>query len=274
MLLVLLAAAGCSGMRNVPMKAFHDIDIPDGEFLHYFSYTGNEKDSDIYFVTRKETGVNGGTVYRIYMVNISVSGGKKLPENYRDWPSSFLIDPIAGTVLEMKMTMDTDTSIYKNNENQPFPYSWNFKRSLDGRYVDFNMKTIKGRQSAESRYHFKVNPLFPVWENISLGFFSPRFMDLSSHGIIYSIAPFLVKEPLPFSFRCVAIETIKTRAGSFLTTMVAIAMADPFLEKIMEPFTKQKTGIWVENSGRRVIAKVELMDNVTELEEISNINSK
>lgn len=55
-----LASAGCpagSKILNIPMKTYSGTEIPDGEYLHYVMYFGGERDSDYYYVTRRETGI-------------------------------------------------------------------------------------------------------------------------------------------------------------------------------------------------------------------------
>lgn len=262
-----LCILSCSKAGFIPLKTRDKINIPDGEFLHYESYKGNEKDSDFYYITRKTN-----QLYRIYMKNISVNSRKIITGEYTNWPSLFIIDPVKGSVIEMSMTMDTNTSIYKNNETgMAYPYYWDYKLSSDKSRVDFNMKSILNRKLTISRYRVRVNPAFPVWENISLSSFAPRFLDYHNSGILYSVAPFVLKDPLPFSFKHIKSEEIETKAGSFKTDEIETAMADPFLERMMSRFT-EGSGMWVDSSSGLLI-KNRFLGSETVLENISNIFS-
>ena len=59
----LLIVNACS--KDIPMKTFTNIDIPDGEFLHYGYFRGGEKYLDYYIVTKK-TMIDNKLYYRIY----------------------------------------------------------------------------------------------------------------------------------------------------------------------------------------------------------------
>ncbi len=98
-------------IEKIPMKTYGDTVIPDGEFLHYIVYFGGEKDSDYYYVTRKETDENGALYYRIYYIAIPVTEGKKPPENYSNWPSTFMIDPARGSLIESEVRINPNDSV-------------------------------------------------------------------------------------------------------------------------------------------------------------------
>ena len=259
--------------EKIPMKPYNIIKIPKGEFLHYVSYTGGEKDSDTYMVTTMENGKNGNSFYRIYLEQISLSRAKKPPKSYTEWPSFTDIDPLRGSVMEWEETYVTNATVFRNNESAFYPYYFHYKYFPEKDYVDEFIKSIKGNQTREAKYHIKVNHNFPIWDQISFGFYSIRFLDAQKGGIAYMIAPFMLKDPAPVAFKYISSETIKTKAGSFRANKINIIIADAFIGKLMEPMMKT-TALWIEDSDRRLLLKVQLFGNETVLEEISNVNVK
>ncbi len=172
--------------------------------------------------------------------------------------------------MEWEETYDTNASIYKNNENAYYPYYFQYKYFPEKGYVDEFIKSIKGNQTSDVKYHVKVNPDFPIWDQISFGFHSARFIDAKSGGIAYMIAPFMIKDPAPVTFKYISTETIKTKAGVFRANKINIVVADAFIGKLMEQVMKT-SALWIEDSDRRILLKVQLMGNDTILEDISNV---
>jgi hypothetical protein len=224
-------------------------------------------------IIRRETNRNGEVLYRIYKNEIRITSGKKHPGNYTDWPSFSLIDPGRGSVMEWEESHDTNAQIYKNNESVFYPYYFQYQYYPDKGYVDELIKSIKGSQTTSAKYRVKVNPDFPAWDQISFAFYGARFMDARSGGIIYMVAPFLLKEAAPVTFKYIATETIQTKAGTFRAHKINIIVADPFIGKLLDSMTKS-SALWIEDSDRRLLIKSQLMGNDTVLEEVSNINIK
>ncbi len=263
--LIFLTCAFPMGAKNekIPLKPYPVIDIPDGEFLHYGNYSHSEKYGDTYMVIKKEANESGDFNYRIYKDDIRISGGKKLPENYKDWQSSFLIDPKRGSVLEASENLGYD------REGDSGTANYNYRLYPEKGYVDFVSKTIKNKVLSESKYRVKVNPDFPAWDNFSM-YYAPCFLDNRSGGIMYLINPAFFKEPLPVSFKHLSADTIRTKAGTFRTSKAVIIFADAFISKLMEPLLKG-TAMWVEDSDRRILIKAEMAGYVAFIEEISNV---
>lgn len=114
LLLLFCAASGGfplgSKIRSMPMKVYPDTKIPDGEYLHYSLYFGGEKDSDYYYVTRKETGNAGSLIYRVFSCTIPVSRGGKPPGDYTKWTSYRVLDPRLGSVTESEENINPEDS--------------------------------------------------------------------------------------------------------------------------------------------------------------------
>ena len=254
----------------VPLKTYSVINIHDGEFLRYGIYNGGEKSSDLYMVTKKIIDANGKIFYRIYSDEITISSGKKLPGNYTNWPSFYLIDPSRGSLIESEVNYNTnDFQDNSPDDLRGMIYS-HYQLYSDKGYVENSSKKVKDNKTNENKNRVKINPKFPSWDGNSAGYFSMRFMDVSSPGIMYIISPGGIKDPIPFTYRYVAKETISTKAGTFRVKRAKTVMGDPFLGKLMEPVLKN-ANLWFEDSDRKLLIKVDGFGQLLTLEEISNV---
>lgn len=267
-ILMAFIAAGVFPMGGkavkIPMKPYPAIDIPDGLYIHYGNYTAGEKYGDTYMVIKKVKNGNGRILYRVYKDDIRLSSSGKLPADYTNWKSSFLVDPKLGSVLEASENTGSE-----NDDNRQF---YHYKFYPDRGYVDFVSKSKKKSTTMERKYRVKVNPEFPAWDNLSM-YYALSFLDDRGGGILYVINPSFFKEPLPFYFKHKANETIKTKAGTFHTSKAVMIVADTFLGSLMEPVLKG-SAMWVEDSNRRLFIKAELAGYTAFLEDISNVNVK
>lgn len=179
----------------VPLKTYSVINIHDGEFLRYGIYNGGEKSSDLYMVTKKIIDANGKIFYRIYSDEITISSGKKLPGNYTNWPSFYLIDPSRGSLIESEVNYNTnDFQDNSPDDLRGMIYS-HYQLYSDKGYVENSSKKVKDNKTNENKNRVKINPKFPSWDGNSAGYFSMRFMDVSSPGIMYIISPGGIKDP-------------------------------------------------------------------------------
>ena len=134
---------------DIPMKTYPSINIKDGEFLHYGMYSRGEKYVDIYYVTVKEKNASGGFYYRVYQDIISVSGGRRLPQKFSDWPVSVLIDPVHGSTVESAGNLTT-------NELKDFAsfgvgglIYWRYRLFEDLGLVKYTSTSIKGDEHVD-----------------------------------------------------------------------------------------------------------------------------
>jgi hypothetical protein len=265
-------------VQKVPMKTLDHIDITDGEYLHYGYYSGGEKSSDTYFVTKKETGSNGNLLLRVYSITEDVSGGKKIPDKYTDWPTFYLIDPVRGSTIESRFqnqyssSTDNDTNSLKND-----PYkgliSSHYQLFQDPGYVEYISKVRKGKEITENRCRINLKGNFPTFDANSFFFLPVRVMDIAGGGIMYLVAPELLKEPLPFFFKSEAEESVKVKAGIFDSHRLVVMAGDPFLGAVGEPILK-KAAFWVDKK-KRITVKIQFAFGfgTMELEEISNVST-
>ncbi len=261
----LFAVLACAGGGKIPMKVYSNLDIPDGEYLHYGYYYRGEKALDNYMVTRKITNGMGGFSYLIYFDMISVSVKEGPAKDYTKWPMFFLVDPLSGSLVE---------SVIKYSTNSPGINGviYSHYRLLKG-YVEYITRSLKNHETNENRYRVNVKPGFPSWDMWSSIYFTLRFLDVRSPGVEYVIIPEVMKEPIPFSAVYLGKETIKTGAGSFDVIKAKMPMGDPFLGRLLDPMMGNAYSM-IEDSDRRLVVKIGAADNGNVLEEISNVNDK
>ncbi len=270
LILFIFAAAACSPgykTQKTPIKPYSSIDIPDGTFLHYGNYAQGEKYGDTYMVIKKETN-SGVFYYRIYKIDTKIRQEKKIPLKYKDWPSTFLIDPARGSVIEAAENTGLEAS---DNKDEKFS-NYDYKFYPGKGYADFILKTKKNGIMKETRYHVKVNPDFPTWDNLSM-YYALCFLDYRSGGIMYLVNAAFFKDPMPLSFRLISKENLTTKAGIFGALKMKMTVPDPFLSRLLGPVL-EGSSIWIEDSDRRLLLKGELSGDTGVLEDISNINSK
>jgi hypothetical protein len=265
----------CTGGHKMtaPMKTYAKIDIPDGEFLHYGFYISGDKIFDTYQVARKVTNDSGGLCYRLYLNTVSINGKRKYNPDYRNWPISILIDPEKGQTIESTGRFDTNElqdpafKIYGYGGLFYFDYKL-FPREGYVRYIS---KSLSGGQVLTKNFRVKIRSDYPVFDAFSTGSILFRVMDTGSSGVVYEVIPDMLKEPLPVSYSFGKKEKINVKAGSFMVCSVITEMADPFIGKLMSPFLKSSRA-YVEDSDRKLVVKVDVMDQENMLEGISNVS--
>ncbi|MGA2140981.1 MAG: DUF3108 domain-containing protein [Brevinematales bacterium] len=272
-----LSFLSCAGFnrQRVPMKVSLKTDIRDGEYLKYGYYLSGEKQSETCMVTRKETGSNGDLLYRVYMAETEIPGGRKIPGNYLNWPSYYLIDPSHGCVLESVFIWNTNDIAFKTKA-QDIPYSSLiyscYQLHMKEGYVKYVSRSMKNTEIIERNYRVDVKADYPVWDGISFFYFPSRMMDIRGGGTMYIVTPEFLKDATPFSLKYKSREKVVTKAGDFSTFKVSVITDDPFLERLAEPILK-KASFWVEDSPRKLTVRIQFAfgGGVVELEEISNV---
>jgi len=259
---------------NVPMKAYSAIDFPDGEFLHYGDYHEGEKVTDSYFVTRKEKNNRGGFYYRVYYNIVAVSSRRKLPQNYTNWPASFLIDPIQGSLIES--TGNFDTNFLKDYESFGVGglISWHYQLYEDQGLVRYTSKFIRNDETITKNYKISVKPGFPSMDMFSVRLIAGRLLDADSPGIFFLVVPGFMKEPISASLSHEKGETtLSTKAGKFRVKRVHLVMGDPFIGKLTDSFMKNMI-VLIEDSDRRLPIKRQILGSEYIIEGISNVNTR
>ena len=261
-----------SRVEKLPMKVYGDTEIADGEYLHYILYFGGEKDSDYYYVTRKERDEKGNPLYRIYGIDIPVSDGRKPPENYTNWSKYFLIDPKIGSVIESEFELNPSDSAKWASGGMGYLVYGRYQLFREQGYAEYHSKKIIDHGTNERTYKVKFNTGIPS-ENVMGAYFTPRFLNPENGGISYSIIPEVMKEPIATTMIFLSKDTLQTKAGVFRVRKYYTIMADPFLAKLMEP-VMNKSVMMIEDTVRRVVVKSDIPGGRVELEEISNVLKK
>ena len=253
------------GMKEIvmaPMKP-KKLVILDGEYLRYSEYKSGEKVTDFYLVTRVSPDKKKLYLYR---EGIDINSNYKLPDNYTNFHRKFLIN------LE-----DASLVFHKNDYTDRF-ISNNFKGRIEDEffvdktkgYANYKEQIWDGNEFKTMTSRIKIKPNFPVQDVESLGFIGGRLFDLNQNGIVYLVTV-VIKEPVPFYFEIKGREVIKTKAGVFNTIKVGGVVADPFLGKLMESYSK-KSFFWIEDSPRGLVVKTQdASDTVNILEEVSSL---
>jgi hypothetical protein len=249
------------------MKPLRTIGMTDGTFLRYVVSTGGEKTSETSIVFHEENGPDGYPLYCIYSINSSMNNGYQAKTNYKNWPSYTLIDPKRASVLE---SIQNFNQVSNNTLNGSFPLvvSTYFKYNPANGLITSSLKSSKKGVLSESTYHSMVNPLFPVFDNISL-YYILGFLDIRGGGTVYMSVPALFKDALPCTFKYISEEKLHVGAGDFQAYKVYWMLSDLFLTGLLQPLMKDarfyvdsKTGIMLIGEGA---------GSKSELIEISNI---
>ncbi len=261
-----------SKISDIPMSASVNLDIRDGEFLHYSFYAGGEKASDIYYVSRLSgKGSEGRDL--IYFQAVKSGSDKILPKNYSNFSAHYLISISRGSLLEALGNFDPE-SARDRLENVPTGYqglfSWNYLMDMEKHVILYEDKTLNDNEIKVRKSRININPAYSYWDSMSGMFFSVRFMNIKSPGVFYFVIPEALKEPIAITYKILGSETVITGAGTFQTYKIGFVSADPFLAKLLDTFTKIMI-IWVEKSDRHLVVKMQLPAGTFRLESISNV---
>jgi len=226
----LLMMQSC-GVKNKfqPMKTYTIMDIPDGEYLHYSEYKDNKKYSDVYFVTKKMTNETGDLVYRTYCNIIPEVDSQLKAEYYTNWPVYFVFDPKSGSVLETVGNISPNVMNNWSGFGTEGLIYWHYKLDQKTGVVNYLSKSIKGSVTNSIKLQVKINPIFPSGDMLGGMFFSPRYLDPDKGGVLYSLTPQVMKEPMAISWKLKPNETLTTKAGTFQVKKISLVPADPFI---------------------------------------------
>ncbi len=276
---VVLASAlmfsGCAGKFIPPLKSYDKISIPDGEFLQYGKYVGGERTATIDFVSKIVSNTGNEAFLITYLDAARVNSDDRIPGNYSNYCSIKTISLKTGSQMESvynfsRMTNKNINSDKSLRDPSRFPGEFYRHYTLRDGMMDMEIKTCLDGVIKDMRYREPVKRDYPVMDTDTALLFSFRFLDIFKNGIFYAIVPAIIKEPLPLICRVAGKEKIKTAAGEFDTVKLAIVLGDPFLGGLMDNYLKNSC-LWMENSGRRLLVKMEAAGVKMELESVSNV---
>lgn len=158
-----------SKIADVPMSAAADLDIRDGEFLHYGFYAGGEKASDIYYVSRLSGKGNDATDL-IYFQAVKSGSDKILPKNYSNYSAHYLISLSRGSLLEALANFDIE-SARDRLENVPTGYqglfSWNYSMDMEKHVILYENKTLNDNEVKVRKSRININPAYSYWKTFA-----------------------------------------------------------------------------------------------------------
>lgn len=261
--------------EKVPAKVNPNISVPNGEYLLYGNYVGGEKIFDAVYVTIHKTNEDGKLLYYVYSEIIPFPRDFEVSKDYKNWSSEYIIDPVTGSVLEGRQdysNLDKRGREIIDKYAMKDVFQTHYIYHQDKGYVEYITKTIVDNNIdniKERRYKVNVKSEFPAWDSNLVGGHAPRIMNLLDGGIIYSIAPQFLKEPMPISFTRGETKEMETKAGTFKVYQLIGNVVDPFLGKLLAGFIKGGAQ-WVEDSDRRLNVFYQRSPNdISILEEIS-----
>ncbi len=162
-----------------------------------------------------------------------------MPSNYSNYTSCYIISLDSATLIESEIYFGTN----RNIENEPSgfnnSYYWHYWIDRENSALNLETKSWDGFQIKIRKDQIKIKQGFPVWDMMSGTFLAARFMNFKGPGFFYFAVPEIVKEPIPVMYKIMGQETLKTPAGEFKTTKLSLKSADPFLGKLLEPYSKE-----------------------------------
>ncbi len=245
-LLCFILFVGCVKNEMSPMKA-KKLLIRDGETLHYNIYKNGEKTDNYYNLYRVYNSEE-----RIVVYSQVIKAGKENmhPENYSNY--NFKLEVSLRNVSLTESCYDNYSNMMENNE-KGMTYREIIINKNSGQ-IFYSFKYWDGYTLKSSSGKIKYNPEYPIWDLDSIGMIGGRFLDMRGKGIIYVAEPLMSKTPIPVSFNFIGKEIIETPIGKFDTLKIGGRIADPFLGKLLEGFTKQ-IYFWLEDSERGLMVK-------------------
>ncbi len=159
---------------KIPMKPNLKLSILDGELLHYASFVSGEKEADYYFVTKKIDN----NQFKIYMDFISKSGVKKLPLNFTNFSTFFIVVLSKGSLMESVGNLDTNDLKKYANFGLGGEIYWHYLEHPEAGYIDYETKKWDGYAVRTRKDRIKIKPDFSYWDMFSSAYFTLRFMDI------------------------------------------------------------------------------------------------
>ncbi len=251
---------GIKQVNMVPAKP-KKLEIRDGELLKYIDYVGGEKVKEVFRVTKiypKEKTVI------LYMDANLYNGLYKMPLHYTNYVNQIKISLDKASLVYSYFDI-TQYAMTNNNFNGQVYYKINIDRDNELAFCTLKVWDGYNLKIMENRIKIKLN--YPIWDMDSL-FVGFRYLDLSSGGMFYLIAPQIIREPIPGTVENLGKEIVDTPAGKFNTIKFGFMIGDSFLGSLMQPYLKE-TFVWIEDNERGIIVKAQRPNEATVLEEIS-----
>jgi hypothetical protein len=252
------------------MHLLDRIAVPDGEFLRYGKYAGGEKTATILMVNRFEKGKGGERLSVCYMEGYKVKNPENIPADYRDYHARRVFSLETGTLEDLSYNFPVTNVSKLSGDPSRLPGEFYRHYIMNGDTLDMETRTCRDDKTNSFKSRVVIKAGYPAWDLDSTLMYSFRYFDVFKPGIFYVVVPAIVKEPLPVSFKVIGREKIKTGMGEFDTIKLGVSISDPFLGKLLDSFLESTT-LWIENSDRKLLVKMDAAGVYAELEAVSNV---
>ena len=252
-------------IKIMPMKAAK-LEIQDGEVLKYIkSGEGTISENEMHVVSKIRNDKLYGKVVDVYLGWPVGKEKKIMPSIYTNYEDKFTVSLNEASLIYNRI--DDFSNNVMNNEKGIFYEMVNVNKTEN--IAEIETKSWNGNDILQSKSRVKIKPGFPVFDLDALAYVGARYLDIKGPGIVYILEPVIMKEPLPVSLRFIKNEVIDTPCGKFNTVKVGGVIADPFLGKLIKSYMDELF-IWVENSERRLVVKIQSPSATWILESITN----
>ncbi len=262
---LLFSIYSCMGNRSVnsPMKA-GKFQIRDKEMSTYAVYRNGEETSLVTFVIKTNEDPVWGKTATMYEFIQMITNMRKMPDNYTNFDGYHTVSLDRASLVEETRNWEFAKDVIKG-----YPYYQHYQMNIKDETYEYTARTWSGAETRESHSRIRLNNKmqYPIWTTQSLVMIGMRFLDIKSPGIVYLVEPWMLKEPMPIRVKYLGTEVIETKAGRFKTIKETMDIADVFIGRLLESYTKNMIA-WVDESSGRMI-KLKGPDEDDYLESIS-----
>ncbi len=249
-ILAFTAFAAIVSGKTHPMTLRSNVEIPDGENLHYTIYIGREKYGEFNMITRFVTK----NKVKAYLNRYIFTSKEKRPSNYTNYTWYAIVDLNTASMTKYHLD-DTDEFVNKNDNKGLYFYDMTFGSNYTtvARFWD-------GYESREQRFTTKnIDTSYPLWYYDAFVFWGGRLLNWDGGGAFNLFNP-ATKEPVIGTLTKIGEEKIETPLGVFNTDKVVMVCADPFLAALLKQFTESMI-FYIEKSPKRRLIKLESQAN-------------
>jgi hypothetical protein len=230
-----------------PMQIRQNIDISDGELLHYTIYHSGEPFNEFTMVTKYLTN----HIVKAYLQFHLFSAKTPMPSHYTNFNSYAVVDLSMGNQMEYLQDFSSD---FKKDKNLKGQY---YQRTFFDQEVTTVSKFWDGYESRETKSRIVNRDLrFPSWEFNSFVVWGGRMLDWEKPGEVSLWTPVTKELVKGTMYKIKDRIIVDTPVGKFDTIKVGIACTDPFLASLLKQFTDSMTS-YIENGPKRRLVKIE-----------------
>lgn len=244
---ILVFGSSCSQGDRKPMGVRSNVDIPEGESLHYSVLDGGDKVMDFYMVTEY---VNESTA-KAYLHFQNSDSTSEVPDTYNQFKSYAIVNLSKASMIEYFMD-ESDYVVKQQKRKGPFSNSI----IVDGDVLTSTVKTWDGHQEKVEKSTVKdIDVNYPIWTVEAFSLWGGRLLNWEDGGAVLIAAPVVQKKPFSSYLVEMHDETITTPVGTFETTKVQWRVSSFFLDMLMKAFTDSMF-VWIEKGPKHRVIKM------------------